>query len=130
MNTIKSKYENLILIGLIVVLLLHQINVMGRLMVVIPSVVFIMYYNPYKILTQIIHKTGLMSIASSVVLSVSLSFILTILYIGSLGSLYFLVLYGLNLTLGIFYLSKNNAMAYSHFLINILLTQIKYFVIS
>jgi hypothetical protein len=77
-----------------------------------------------------IHKTGLMSMASSVVLSVSLSFILTILYIGSLGSFYFLVLYGLNLSLGVFYLSKNNAMAYSHFLINILLTQIKYFVIS
>ena len=130
MNTIKSKYENLILIGLIVLLLLHQINVIGRLMIVIPYVVFIMHYNPYKILTHIIHKTGLMSMASSVVLSVSLSFILTILYIGSLGSLYFLVLYGINLSLGIFYLSKNNAMAYSHFLINILLTQIKYFMVS
>jgi hypothetical protein len=71
-----------------------------------------------------------MAIISSVVVAISLSFVITILYIGTTESLYFLILFGLNLFLGLFYLSKNNAITYSHFLINILLTQIKYFVVT
>jgi hypothetical protein len=130
MNTIKSKYENLILIGLIVVLFLHQINVIDRLIVVMLYVPLIVYYNPYKILTQIIHKTGLMSILSSLVVSISLSFLITLLYIGTTNSLYFMVFFVVNLSLGLFYLSKNNSFSYNHFLINILLTQIKYFMVS
>jgi hypothetical protein len=44
--------------------------------------------------------------------------------------LYFMVFFVVNLSLGLFYLSKNNSLSYSHFLINMLLTQIKYFMVS
>lgn len=130
MKTIKSKYENLILVLLIGLLFLHQINVIDRLIVVILYLPFIMYYNPYKIVTQVVNKTGLMSILSSLVVSISLSFLITLLYIGTTNSLYFMVFFIINLSLGLFYLSKNNSLSYSHFLINMLLTQIKYFMVS
>ena len=130
MKTLKSTYENLILVLLIGLLFLHQINVIDRLIVVMLYLPFIMYYNPYKIVTQVVNKTGLMSISSSLVVSISLSFLITLLYIGATNSLYFMVFFVVNLSLGLFYLSKNNSLSYSHFLINILLTQIKYFVVS
>ena len=130
MKTLKSTYENLILILLIGLLFLHQINVIDRLIVVMLYVPFIMYYNPYKIVTQVVNKTGLMSILSSLVVSISLSFLITLFYIGTTNSLYFMVFFVINLSLGLFYLSKNNSLSYSHFLINMLLTQIKYFMVS
>jgi hypothetical protein len=130
MKTLKSTYENLILILLIGLLFLHQINVIDRLIVVMLYVPFIMYYNPYKIVTQVVNKTGLMSILSSLVVSISLSFLITLLYVGTTNSLYFMVFFVVNLSLGLFYLSKNNSLFYSHFLINMLLTQIKYFMVS
>jgi hypothetical protein len=130
MKTLKSTYENLILLLLIGLLFLHQINVIDRLIVVILYLPFIMYYNPYKIVTQVVNKTGLMSILSSLVVSISLSFVITLLYIGTTSTLYFMVFFVVNLTLGLFYLSKNNSLSYSHFLVNILLTQIKYFVVT
>jgi hypothetical protein len=127
MKKIKLKYENLILVLLIGLLFLHQINIIDRLILVMLYVPFIMYYNPYKIVTQVVNKTGLMSILSSLVVSISLSFLITLLYIGTTNSLYFMVFFVVNLSLGLFYLSKNNSLSYSHFLINMLLTQIKYF---
>jgi hypothetical protein len=130
MNTIKSKYENLILILLIGLLFLHQINIIERLILVILFLLFIIYYNPYKIVTQVVNKAGLMPILSSLVVSISLSFLITLLYIGTTNSLYFMLFFVVNLSLGLFYLSKNNSLTYSHFLINILLTQIKYFVVT
>ena len=130
MKTLKSTHENLILILLIGLLFLHQINVIDRLIVVMLYVPFIMYYNPYKIVTQVVNKTGLMSILSSLVVSISLSFLITLLCIGTTNSLYFMVFFVVNLSLGLFYLSKNNSLSYSHFLINMLLTQIKYFMVS
>ena len=130
MKTLKSTHENLILVLLIGLLFLHQINVIDRLIVVMLYVPFIMYYNPYKIVTQVVNKTGLMYILSSLVVSISLSFLITLLYIGTTNSLYFMVFFVINLSLGLFYLSKNNSLSYSHFLINMLLTQIKYFMVS
>lgn len=130
MKTLKSTHENLILVLLIGLLFLHQINVIDRLIVVMLYVPFIMYYNPYKIVTQVVNKTGLMSILSSLVVSISLSFLITLLYIGTTNSLYFMVFFVINLSLGLFYLSINNSLSYSHFLINMLLTQIKYFMVS
>ena len=129
MKTLKSTYENLILLLLIGLLFLHQINVIDRLIVVMLYVPFIMYYNPYKIVTQVVNKAGLMPILSSLVVSISLSFLITLLYIGTTNSLYFMLFFVVNLSLGLFYLSKNNSLSYSHFLVNILLTQIKYFVV-
>ena len=130
MKILKSTYENLILVLLIGLLFLHQINVIDRLIVVMLYVPFFMYYNPYKIVIQVINKTGLMSILSSLIVSISLSFLITLLYIGTTNSFYFMVFFVVNLSFGLFYLSKNNSLSYSHFLINILLTQIKYFVVS
>ncbi len=127
MKSLKSTHENLILLLLIGLLFLHQINVIDLLIVVMLYLPFIMYYNPYKIVTQVVNKTGLMSILSSLVVSISLSFLITLLYIGTTNSLYFMVFFVINLSLGLFYLSKNNSLSYSHFLINMLLTQIKYF---
>jgi hypothetical protein len=130
MKILKSTYENLILVLLIGLLFLHQINVIDRLIVVMLYVPFFMYYNPYKIVIQVINKTGLMSILSSLIVSISLSFLITLLYIGTTNSFYFMVFFVVNLSFGLFYLSKNNSLSYSHFLINMLLTQIKYFVVS
>ena len=130
MKSLKSTYENLILILLIGLLFLHQINIIEMLIVVILFLPFIMYYNPYKIVTQVVNKAGLMPILSSLVVSISLSFLITLLYIGTTNSLYFMLFFVVNLSLGLFYLSKNNSLSYSHFLINILLTQIKYFVVT
>ena len=127
MKSLKSTHEILILLLLIGLLFLHQINVIDLLIVVMLYLPFIMYYNPYKIVTQVVNKTGLMSILSSLVVSISLSFLITLLYIGTTNSLYFMVFFVINLSLGLFYLSKNNSLSYSHFLINMLLTQIKYF---
>jgi hypothetical protein len=130
MKSLKSTYENLILILLIGLLFLHQINTIERLILVLLFLPIIIYYNPYKIVTQVVNKTGLMSVLSSLIVSISLSFLITLLYIGTTNSLYFMVFFVVNLSLGLFYLSKNNSLSYSHFLINILLTQIKYFVVT